>query len=97
MDSEDSVPLRRAEELRYQAQRLRLEFLLTELELAATFLEVANTTTSPETRERNVQNARKAHEEVTKLLTEKPFQSEEDRERIAERLAALRKSLDRGE
>jgi hypothetical protein len=45
-----------------------LEFVITELEMALTFLDIADTSSIEETIKRNHENARKAYETVQRLL-----------------------------
>ena len=49
-------------------QQERLQLVQNELSLASTFLDVAKVTQQPETRKRNIENARKACEAVIHLL-----------------------------
>jgi hypothetical protein len=54
--------------LKADLNRTRVEFLLTELELAFTFAAVAETSANAETRKRNRDNARKTFRSISKLL-----------------------------
>jgi hypothetical protein len=47
---------------------VHVDFVLSELDLGATFCEVALTTQDEETKERNIRNARKAYETALHLL-----------------------------
>jgi len=53
--------------LHEESNKIGSEFLMTELETALTFLAVAETTTSAETRERNRNNAFVAYKTVLRL------------------------------
>lgn len=68
MDPSDE--LERAQRLRAQANRNRIDFIHAELQIALTFLDLAETTREPETRERNRANAQKAREQVEHRLRE---------------------------
>lgn len=81
-----------AEDLDHQVEHLRFEFMRAELDIAATFLAFADTTREPEARTRNLQNAWKAHHEVTKLLAKHGF-SDEEQAALEERLVALGEQL----
>jgi len=61
------------ERLRHKSelQQERLQLVYNELALASTFLDVAKTTRQPETRERNIQNARTACGVVCDILARK--------------------------
>jgi hypothetical protein len=50
------------------ANNIGVEFLLTDLEIAMTFLDVAEVSRIPETVRRNHQNARDAYDSVLRLL-----------------------------
>lgn len=51
-----------------ESSRAALEFLLTDLDLAMTFLDVVDTSTIPETVQRNRHNARRAYDAVCSSL-----------------------------
>ncbi len=51
-----------------QSHRIGVEFLLIDLDTAHTFLDVADATSSHETRTRNRENARIAYDAVLRLL-----------------------------
>ena len=69
------------------AERAGATFLLTDLDLANTFLDLAQTTCSAENRIRNIANARRAHSEITRYLTRLVADSEYGR--IVEELRLL--------
>jgi hypothetical protein len=66
----------------------RAQFIRTEIETGLTFCEVARATSSPETRKRNIKNARKALETAWGIL-QKAMLSGDDKDHLTERLAAL--------
>jgi hypothetical protein len=51
-----------------QSQRVAVQFLIAELNVGMTFLDVAGVTARGDTRTRNEQNARTAYETVVRLL-----------------------------
>ncbi|HEX5283230.1 MAG TPA: hypothetical protein VFW30_03850 [Bryocella sp.] len=53
--------------LRYDSNYLGVEFLLTELDAAFTFLDVARATSSAETRQRNQGHALEAYDTIRRL------------------------------
>lgn len=55
--------------LREESNRIGIDFLLTELDTAFTFLDVAKTTGSPETRVRNRSNAHEAYVIAQRMQT----------------------------
>ena len=68
-----------------------VSFLLMDLELANTFLEIAGTTKDDETRTRNIANAWKAHDTVRRFAYRL---REPERSRVQRTLADLTKRLD---
>jgi len=95
--------LKRTEELVRRLEEERTEFILTELQMATTFLDVAETTKSASTAVRNCQNAQKAVDTAKHFLSENRPLSESARINIAElledleqRLALLRRHLLQG-
>ena len=74
------------------SDRLGLEYLISDMDLALTFLQIAATSSDRETRERNRKNARKAYETVLHFLPRLDPTAEE-RQTIEEKLAALRTRL----
>jgi hypothetical protein len=74
-----------------ESQRVGVQFLMADLTMGLTFLDVAQTTESEETRMRNCQNARTAYEAVVNFL---PRVSPSDEE-WATLEAKLRKLKDR--
>ena len=70
-----------------------VEFLLSELDLAVTFMDFANTTTNEETAQRNYQHAIKAYKTAERFLP-KVMPDRMQRQTIAEKLANLRARLD---
>lgn len=73
--------------LHEQSNQIGIDFLLTELDTAFTFLDVAETTHSDETRERNRGHAREAYETVRRLekkVVMEPSQKTEFHRKVAE-------------
>ena len=60
--------MKKFEQLRKETSAIHLDFLLTDLGAASTFLDIAQTTQNCETRSRNVQNATDAHDAVLKFF-----------------------------
>jgi hypothetical protein len=65
-------------------RRLLAEFLITELALAMTFLEIASTSNNTETVQRNLKNAKTAYETILRflpqaILTQAEQQSTQDK------------------
>lgn len=77
----------------YDAKRTGASILLTDLDVAMTFLEVANATRNPETRQRNYGNAWKAYDAVRHFLPQMVF-TDAEAKLIQEKLEALRKRLE---
>jgi hypothetical protein len=73
--------------------RLGVQFLLIDLGLALTFLNIASTSGNLETAQRNWRNARKAHDAVLHLLPRLTTTNEEF-QLIDEKLSALRLRLE---
>jgi hypothetical protein len=71
----------------------RAQFIRTEIETGLTFCGVARATSSPETRERNIKNARKALETAGEVL-QKAMLSADDKNHLTERLMALSCSVE---
>jgi hypothetical protein len=71
----------------------RAQFIRTEIETGLTFCNVAGTTSSPKTRERNIKNARKALETAGESL-QKATLSADDKNHLTERLMALSRSVE---
>jgi hypothetical protein len=68
---------------------------MTEISLGLTFLDVAATTHNAETRDRNRENARKAHDTAVKFLEEDKWMTPAQREAMETSLAKLTSALDR--
>lgn len=78
--------------LHEESNKIGVEFLLTEVETAFTFLAVAETTSSPETRERNRNNAFEAYKTVIRMQSKivmEPNRKSDFRQKVAD----LRKRL----
>jgi hypothetical protein len=81
------------ERLIAQSNRIGLEFLLADLDLAQTFLNVAEVTVIEDARTRNRENAREAYQTVVRLLPRIVLKLE-DREELNRRLLALKSQLE---
>jgi hypothetical protein len=57
----------REAELRQRFEQNRVDFLLTELDTATTFCDVANSSTDPAKTTRNVKNAREGYDTILKF------------------------------
>ena len=86
-------PFEQAFRLKAKLQRERLHFVKSELALASTFLDFARITRQSHTRERNVENARKAHDQVAHALAGEFDCSDEERADLERALAGLRARL----
>jgi hypothetical protein len=75
-----------------QSNRIATQFLIADLAVALTFLDVAEVSDSEEARRRNRQNAYAAYDTVLRLLP-RISPSEEERPALESRLAALRDRL----
>ncbi len=75
------------------AQNKGFEFLLIDIDAALTFMDVAETTNSDETRQRNFKNARHAYDTVLQLMHTAGLNAAQKKE-VQERLAALRTRLE---
>lgn len=75
-----------------QFRRTAADFLTLDLKTALTFAEIARTSTNPETKGRNAQNAVRAYSSVTELL-KRAHLSEEDAQTIFELRSELRDRL----
>ncbi len=69
-----------------------VDFMLTDLDLAGTFLDIAETTHSDETMRRNHMNARKAYDTVLPLM-EKLVLTDSERQAIVTKLNMLKSRL----
>jgi hypothetical protein len=82
----------REKELREQFQDNQVQFLLTELEVAATFCKVAKSSADPEKIKRNVANARVAYKTALRFARGAHFDANSERE-FDSRLAHLKSLL----
>jgi hypothetical protein len=73
--------------------RSQIEFLLIDIDLAFTFLNIASATENPETRERNQRNARTAYDSVARLAS-RPILSVSNMDLVWERMAHLKRALE---
>ena len=78
--------------LREQGNQNGIDFLLIDLDLANTFLDVAERSESEDTARRNHSNARKAYDTVIRLLP-KLRPDERERRDINRKLSFLRRRL----
>lgn len=76
-----------------ESSRAALEFLLTDLDLAMTFLDLADTSTIPETVQRNRHNARRAYDAVLHHLP-KLVLTISERQAIEKKLSVLRMRIE---
>ena len=70
-----------------------VEFLLNDLDVAMTMLDVAETTTIKETAQRNHQNARKAYDTVLRLLPQLKLDAAQQ-QTMDEQLSSLKNRLE---
>jgi hypothetical protein len=75
-----------------ESQRIGVEFLIADLSIALTFLDIAEATESEGHRQRNRQNALAAHATVMRLLP-RLSPSPDERRVLESRLAKLRERL----
>lgn len=75
-----------------QTQRIGVQFLLTDMSAALTFLDVADVTQSPGTRQRNRDHALSAYKTVLRLLS-KISPSDDERSALHEKLQVLKNRL----
>jgi len=83
-----------SDQLKLELEASRLKFIHTELDLGHTFLQVALMTADPLTRERNVENATKAHDAAVKFLHEQTMMRQEQRQKLESALARLKQQLE---
>ena len=76
-----------------QSNQIGVDFLLTDLETGHTFLDIADLTEAPQTYSRNHERAREAYFTVLRLLPRVTPDTDE-KDRIQQRLAQLRKRLE---
>ena len=75
-----------------ESHRIGVQFLIADLGVALTFLDVAETTRSEETRKRNRENARTAYNAVRRFLP-RLSPSEEERAELEAKLSTLTSRL----
>ena len=78
---------------RDRAETAATDFLVTDLDLALTFMDIAETTNIEETAHRNREKARRAYTTVKDFLS-RPALKQVDRGSIETRLARLKARLD---
>lgn len=81
------------DELQEETRVVQLEFLLTDIGAANTFLDVANTTRDAATRARNVQHANDAYSMVDRMAG-KVRMGSADAENLQSKLEMLKNRLD---
>jgi hypothetical protein len=93
MKSEGVAPLLVAiREKRERINREYLRFLRLDLDIAMTFVSMAETTTNPETRKRNLRHARRAYQVVSEDVARGRHNVEDDLD-LRRRLLELRDAL----
>jgi hypothetical protein len=70
-----------------------LDFIRMEISLALTFLERADTAENPEVRNRNRENARKAHDEAASRIARHSFENTAERKDAEDALLVLTNRL----
>jgi hypothetical protein len=85
----------KARSLIEEINRQRTQFIWSEVDAARMFLSIADTTRVPDTRRRNLENARKAHAATAKALSEGLSCSEGELARIEQELVAIGERLRR--
>jgi diketogulonate reductase-like aldo/keto reductase len=78
--------------LQYELNQSGIEFLLTDLDVGLTFMDVAGVSNNEETVHRNCENARKAYDTVLRLLNNLA-PDEKQHEQIEAKLALLKSRL----
>jgi hypothetical protein len=76
-----------------QANRIGAGFLITDVDLGFTFMDVAETSKDDEVIRRNRQNARKVYDTALRLLSKLSLNNEE-RQTVEVKLAVLKKRLE---
>ena len=80
------------ERFRSSLSRNAFEFLLTDIDTALTFMDVAESTDKADIRKRNYANARRAYDTVVRLMQNLSLDDTEEAE-LAEKLALLKLRL----
>jgi hypothetical protein len=88
----DRSPPKSARLILEESNRVGVQFLLADLAIALTFLNVADATHSPESRSRNHQNAVLAYQTVVRLIR-RLTPSAEEHEELHAKLAILKSRL----
>lgn len=81
------------QDLAERQETLRLQFIQSELDLALTFCQVADTTENRETAGRNADNARRAYDVVTHTLSTGAALHVADRQEVEGKLTQLQGML----
>jgi len=88
------VPVRENSTPRKAYAAAHFDFVLSELDLGATFCELALTTRDEETKERNIRNARKAYSTALRFL-QRLNREDAEQARIEEKALRLKGLLER--
>ena len=80
------------ERFRSSVSRNAFEFLLTDIDTALTFMDVAESTDKADIRKRNYANARKAYDTVLRFMQNQPI-DDDQREKLASKLTLLKSRL----
>ena len=75
-----------------QANKLGVQFVFAELDMALSFLSIADNISSPDRRQRLIANAKKAHDTVQKFIPHLVF-SESEASTVNRRLQQIRDRL----
>lgn len=86
-------PFEKALQPRAKLQQELIHFVQNELALASTCLDVAKVTQEAQTRARNIENARKAYDELVHLLAQDFDCTDEQRSDFNNSLAELKQRL----
>jgi hypothetical protein len=91
-DNQGDVVMATTRQIVEESNRLGVQFLIADLSVALTFLDVAETTRSEEVRKRNRDNARTAYDAVQRFLG-RLSPSKEEQTELDARLSTLRSRL----
>jgi len=78
---------------RDRAESAATDFLVTDLDLAMTFMDIAETTSIEATAHRNREHARQAYNKVLEFLS-RPMAKHIDRDSVESKMATLKARLD---
>jgi len=91
-DQRDAVTKSNTGQIMEESRRIGVQFLIADLSVAMTFLDVADVTRSEEVRMRNREHARTAYAAVQRFMP-RLSPSEEERPELEARLASLKTRL----